>query len=96
MDEDNKSYCTSKLKKQLQVIHEHLNKYYKESGLYTELRIDEDWLYIQCSCRGQFYKVALCPVMTAIRTDDETLTKELDDKIGIIADIYKLLKTRGD
>jgi len=27
---------------------------------------------------------------------DKALTEELDDKTGIIADIYKLLKTRGD
>lgn len=91
-----KSYYISKLKKKIQTINSYLNKYHKESGLYTELRIDGDWLYIQCSCRGEFYKVAIFPVMTAIRTDDETLTKELDEKLGIVADIYKLLKTRCD
>lgn len=32
-----KNYYISKLKKQLQVIHEYLNKYHKENGLYTEL-----------------------------------------------------------
>lgn len=91
-----KNYYISKLKKQLQVIQEHLNKYHNNSGLYTELRIDEDWLYIQCSCRGQFYKVALCPIQTAMGMSDKALIEELDDKIGIITDIYKLLKTRGD
>lgn len=91
-----KNYYISKLKKQLQVIQEYLNKYHNNSGLYTELRIDEDWLYIQCSCRGQFYKVALCPIQTAIGMSDKALIEELNDKIGIITDIYKLLKTRGD
>lgn len=91
-----KNYYISKLKKQLQVIHEYLNKYHKENGLYTELCVDEDWLYIQCSCRGQFYKVALCPIQTAMRMSDKALIEELDDKTGIITDIYKLLMTRGD
>lgn len=27
---------------------------------------------------------------------DKALIEELDDKIGIITDMYKLLKTRGD
>lgn len=91
-----KNYYISKLKKQLQVIRGYLNKYHKESGLYTELRIDEDLLYIQCSCIGQFYKVALFPIQTAIGMSDKALIEELDDKTGIITDIYKLLKTRGD
>lgn len=91
-----KNYYISKLKKQLQVIQGYLNKYHNNSGLYTELCVDEDWLYIQCSCRGQFYKVALCPIQSVVGIDDKALIEELDDKTGIIADIYKLLITRGD
>lgn len=94
--EDYKSYFMSKLKKQIQIAHKYLYDYYNQHGLYTELCTDGGWLSIQCSYRGQFYKVQVYPIQSVVGIDDKALIEELDNKMGIVADIYKLLKTRGD
>lgn len=91
-----KNYYISKLKKQIQIAHKYLYDYYNQQGLYTELCTDGGLLSIQCSYRGQFYKVQVYPIQSVVGIDDKALIEELDNKIGIIADIYKLLMTRGD
>lgn len=96
MSEDYKSHFMSKLKKQIQTAHKHLYNYYNQHGLYTELCTDGGWLSIQCSYRGQFYKIQVCPIQSAVGIDDKALIDELNSKIKIVADIYNLLKTRGD
>ena len=96
MNEDYKSYFYSKIKKQIQTAHKYLNDYYKQHGLYTELCADGGWLSIQCSYRGQFYKVQVYPIQSVAGIDDKALIDELNSKIKIVADIYNLLKTRGD
>lgn len=90
------NYQNNKILKLIRRIGEWECNYNNTHDIYIEMSVDGEMFYLTSSRRGLFYKVQVGPLKSIITMNDEELTKELNYKAEIIADIYNLLITRGD